>query len=163
MPCVYVSIGTNIDRERNVRYAVKALRKQFGTLAISPVYESAPVGFEGDDFYNLVVGLDTELSLRAVEQTLRQIENAHGRLRAGNKFGPRTLDIDVLLYGDVVDHTSTRDVPRREITQHAFVLKPLSKVAGDVKHPESDKTFDALWRELGPRMQAVRRVGISLD
>lgn len=162
MPHVYLSIGSNIEREQNLCSAVAALRQHFGSLMISPVYESEPVGFEGDDFYNLVVGLDTDRSLDEVNAVLRGIENAHGRVRGGDKFSSRTLDLDVLLYGDMIDHTPPRDIPRREITQHAFVLKPLSDIAGCLRHPETGETFADLWRKRADQFPPLTPVVMSL-
>jgi 2-amino-4-hydroxy-6-hydroxymethyldihydropteridine diphosphokinase len=162
MPRVYLSIGSNIEREENLCSAVAELRQQYGSLMISPVYESQSVGFEGDDFYNLVVGFDTELSLDEVNVVLRGIEDAHGRVRGGEKFISRTLDLDILLYGEMVDHTPPRDIPRREITKNAFVLRPLSDIAGSLQHPETGETFADLWRQRGDQLPPLRPVVISL-
>jgi 2-amino-4-hydroxy-6-hydroxymethyldihydropteridine diphosphokinase len=162
MPRVYLSVGSNIKREENLCSAVAALRQRFGSLMISPVYESQPVGFEGDDFYNLVVGFDTDLSLDEVNIVLRGIEDTHGRVRGSDKFSSRTLDLDVLLYGEMIDHTPPRDIPRREITQHAFVLKPLSDIAGSLQHPETGETFAELWRKRGDQLLPLTPVVISL-
>ncbi len=162
MPRVYLSIGSNINREQNLCSAVAELRRQFGSLMISPVYESQPVGFEGDDFYNLVVGFDTDRSVDAVNVVLRDIEDAHGRTRSGEKFGSRTLDLDVLLYGEMIDHTPPRDIPRREIRQYAFVLRPLSDIAGSSRHPETGETFADLWRTRRDQLPPLKPVAISL-
>ncbi len=162
MPRVYLSIGSNIERGRNLRSAVATLCQRFGSLTVSPVYESRPVGFEGDDFYNLVVGFDTDQSVDEMNLVLRGIEAAHGRVRGGKKFSSRTLDLDVLLYGDLIDHDPPRDIPRREITQHAFVLKPLCDIAGSSKHPETGETFADLWRERGDWLPPLTPVSISL-
>ncbi len=162
MPRVYLGIGSNIKREQNLCSAVAVLRQQFGSLAVSPVYESQPVGFEGDDFYNLVVGFDTDRPLDEVNVVLHGIEDAHGRIRGGDKFNSRTLDLDVLLYGEMIDHNPPRDIPRREITQHAFILKPLSDIAGSVQHPETGETFTDLWQKRGDQLPPLTPVVISL-
>ncbi len=161
MTRAYVSIGSNIEREKNVRSAVDALRRRFGKLVVSPVYESKAVGFEGADFYNLVVGFDTETSLDELNAVLQSIEDAHGRDRSGAKFSSRTLDLDVLLYGELIDHTPPHHVPRSEIIEHAFVLRPLSDIAGRTRHPESRTTFAELWRRAEHRLQPLRAVDIS--
>lgn len=162
MPRVYLSIGSNIDREQNLCSAAAVLRRQFGNLTVSPVYESRPVGFEGDDFLNLVVGFDTDLSLDELNVVLHGIEDAHGRIRGGEKFSSRTLDLDILLYGDMIDHAPPRDIPRREITRHAFILKPLSDIAGSLQHPETGETFADLWRRRGDQLPPLTPVLISL-
>ncbi len=161
MPRVHVSVGSNIDRECNIRSAVGALRRQFGTLSLSPVYQSESVGFEADDFYNLVVGFDTNLRLEDVARRLAEIETVHGRVRNADKFSSRTLDLDILLFGDLVDHTPPNDIPRGEITRYAFVLKPLSDIAGPLRHPEIHQTFERLWRDTQHRLQPVRFVDMA--
>lgn len=99
---VYLSIGSNIDREDNVRSAIRCLNARFGQLEISPVYESESVGFKGDAFFNLVVGVTTDLALSELNHLLKVIEDEHGRERSGPKFSSRSLDIDVVTYGDEV-------------------------------------------------------------
>lgn len=144
MARAYVSIGSNIEKEKHVRAAVRALRQHYGTLTISRVYESSPVGFVGDNFYNLVVGFDTEESIDAVCAQLTAIEHANGRRRDGVRFGPRTLDLDLILYGDRVQHDGDCPLPRPEIREHAFVLRPLADIAPRERHPESGETYAAM-------------------
>ncbi len=146
MPRIYVSIGSNVERERNIRAAVRALRQGFGAVATSPVYESAAEGFDGEDFYNLVAAFDSRLSLEQVCARLTAIETAQGRIRSGPRFGPRTLDLDVLLYGDLVRHDDHFDIPRRDITAYAHVLRPLAELAPDLRHPETGDRLADLWR-----------------
>ena len=145
MPTVYVSLGSNIDREHNIRTAVEALRFHFGPLIVSSVYETQAQGFDGDPFYNLVVAFETALSVDDTNTILRRIENQQGRQRGEQKFAPRTLDLDLLLYGDAV--MESRNIPRDEITRYAFVLKPLAEIAPDVEHPCQNQAMRELWRE----------------
>lgn len=145
MPRIFVSIGSNIEREQNIRGAVRALRDAYGVLTLSRVYESAPQGFSGDNFYNLVAGFDSADSVGAVKARLAAIEAGHGRRRDGQRFGPRTLDLDLLLYGDAVIHRPGLDLPRAEIRKYAFVLAPLAEIAPDLRHPETGETYGALW------------------
>lgn len=142
---VWLSLGSNIDRQRHITQALHDLKAQFGELVISRVYESEAVGFDGESFYNLVVGIETGLPAETLAQRLRGIEDANGRVRSGDKYTPRTLDIDLLTYGDQVIDTPKLQLPRDEITRYAFVLLPLSEVAGEEMHPRSGKNYQALW------------------
>ena len=146
MPRVFVSIGSNIDRDEHVRAAVKSLNALYQPLTLSTVYESAPIGFHGDNFYNLVVGFNTNQSVKEVGQQLANIEDTYGRARSGRANEPRTLDLDLLLYGDLCLHDGNIDIPRAEIQEHAFVLRPLAEVAAEHKHPETGLTLGEMWR-----------------
>src|SRR5690606_19935199 len=99
MVTLYLSLGSNVAREFHICAALDALAERFGPLRISSVYESEAVGFAGEAFYNLVVGLETDLGLASLVAFLKQLEDANGRDRSQPKFSARTLDIDVLLYG----------------------------------------------------------------
>ncbi len=143
---VFVGVGSNVDAEKNIRAGLIALAGTFGVLRLSPVYRNSPVGFDGDDFLNMVVAFDTDLDVEAIATELERIEAASGRERGGEKFGPRTLDIDLLLYGSEITRQGNHDIPRDEITRYAFVLKPLADLAGDRPHPGLGQTFEELWR-----------------
>lgn len=162
MPRIYVSIGSNLDRENNIRGAVLALRKQYPVLTLSRVYETPAEGFEGEAFYNLVAGFDTNDTLERVRQTLADIETAHGRIRGGARFSARTLDLDLLLYGDLIRHTDGIDVPRGEITRYAFVLGPLAELAPDLAHPETGERLGTVWHRFTGRRD-LRPVALKLD
>ena len=142
---VFVSIGSNIDRARNIRQAVTALNRRYGPLGLSPVYETAAVGFVGDDFYNLVAGFDTRDDVHVVATALRDIETACGRERGAQRFAPRTMDIDLLLYDDLILNEEGLHLPRDEILRYAFVLGPLARIAGALRHPLDGRTYDELW------------------
>lgn len=162
MPRVWLSLGSNIDREQHIRGAVKALRETFGELIISQVYESESVGFKGGAFFNLVVGFNTDRAPAELCRYFRAIEAAHGRERCGQKFASRTLDIDLLTYGDRVIKENNVEIPREEITRYAFVLQPLSEVAGDELHPVLGESYRELWERFDKGGQVLEVVEFEL-
>lgn len=145
MAKIYISIGSNIDAEKNIRLAIHALQDHYGKLIFSSVYESEAVGFDGDNFLNLVVALKTEEDVYTVAATLRKIEDENGRDRSGPRFSPRTVDLDLLLYDDLILQEESLDIPRDEITKNAFVLLPLDEIASQLIHPVSGKTICDHW------------------
>ena len=155
MPRVFVGIGSNIDREASVRAGVADLREHYGDLQLSSVYESEAVGFEGDAFYNLVAAFYTNDSVEQVITTLAGIEETRGRQRGSERFSPRTLDLDLLLYGDLVASGEGYHVPRDEIPRYAFVLWPLSELEPSMKHPQTGETFLAMWEGFDKRNQTL--------
>lgn len=157
----YVSVGSNVRREHNVRLGVSLLRRQFGALELSRVYESEPVGFDGARFLNLVAGFDTDRTLDEVVDALRDIESACGRRRDGNRFSPRTMDVDLLLFGERVSSDGRVELPRAEITTHAFVLRPLADVAGERRHPVLGRTYGELWQAFDREAQPLWPVAFS--
>ncbi|AQQ66552.1 2-amino-4-hydroxy-6-hydroxymethyldihydropteridine diphosphokinase [Microbulbifer agarilyticus] len=161
MAIVYLSLGSNIDREKHLCAAMDALVEAFGDLKMSQVYESEAVGFEGDNFYNLVAAIDTDLSVGELALRLRDIEDANGRVRSGPKFSARTLDIDILTYDDVAGDVDGVALPRDEILKNAFVLLPLSEVAPTDMHPVQGKTYQQLWEEYDQASQKLWAVAFD--
>ncbi len=155
MAKVYVSLGSNIDRERNIKQAIADLQEAYGELEQSRTYETQAVGFAGDPFYNLIVAFDTDEAPQAVASRLRDIEDAHGRDRSSGKFSNRSLDLDLLLYDDLVLDEGDLHLPRKEILEYAFVLKPLAEIAGDMKHPVTGFSFSAAWDQFDPAAQPM--------
>jgi len=145
MSTVYVSIGSNIDKESNIKGCLQALAENFGALELSKIYESEAVGFDGDNFFNLVGKFETELSVADLNIRLKAIEDQYGRERTGPKFSGRTLDIDILTYDDLVGVIDGVELPRDEITKNAFVLLPLSEIAPNVLHPTQGVSYARLW------------------
>ena len=151
----WLSLGSNIAPEERIPAAIDALADHFGLLVVSPVHESEAVGFSGENFHNLVVGIETDLSPRALVRVLRQMEEIHGRVRGADRFAPRTIDIDLLTYGDrVIDDDDLR-LPRDEILRYAFVLLPLTDVAGEERHPLTGMTFREHWKALDKSGQSI--------
>jgi len=161
MTRVYLSFGSNIDREHNIRSGLNRLAEHFPALTLSPVYESAAVGFAGASFLNLVVAMDTDLSVAALAELLRAIEADHGRTRGEKKFASRTLDIDILTYGDHVGVLDGVELPRDEILKHAFVLRPLADIAPDALHPALQKSYGQLLAEKDFSAQSLWPIDFS--
>lgn len=146
MATVYVSIGSNIDRYRHIAASLDALQHHFGELVISPVYETESIGFVGEHFLNLVVAFQCRHSVAELAQLLRGIEYDNGRQHTDLKFAPRTLDIDILTYDSLVGCIAGVELPRSEITENAFVLRPLVDIAGSTLHPRLQKSYAAIWQ-----------------
>jgi 2-amino-4-hydroxy-6-hydroxymethyldihydropteridine diphosphokinase len=145
MSRAFIGIASNIDREKNIRSGLDQLSELGAIMAMSGVYENKAVGFIGDNFYNLAIKLGTELPVLELNRLLREIEDRHGRLRDVPRFSDRTLDLDLLIYDELVRHDDELDIPRQDILTYAFVLKPLAEIAAEVKHPESGLKLADIW------------------
>ncbi|MHA4868133.1 2-amino-4-hydroxy-6-hydroxymethyldihydropteridine diphosphokinase [Duganella sp. PWIR1] len=133
----YIGIGANLgDARANVLDALDRLQRQPGCtlMAASGLYRTAPIDSSGDDYINAVARIATTLNAEALLQALQAIEQAHGRERP-YRNAPRTLDLDLLLYGDAVIDTSTLTVPHPRMTERAFVLVPLLELAPAIHIP----------------------------
>lgn len=159
---VYLGIGSNIAPEANLRLAVRELRRRFGELEVSPVYESAPVGFEGQDFLNLVVGLETERPPAEILEIVEEIHTLAGRRRGGRKLVSRELDIDLLLYDGLVVDEDKLHIPRSDVLEYSFVLRPLADLAPGFIHPVTGRSIGEHWGEFDGRRHPLRDVPIEL-
>ncbi|GAA0717748.1 2-amino-4-hydroxy-6-hydroxymethyldihydropteridine diphosphokinase [Dokdonella soli] len=140
----WLSLGSNLEPERHLRAALAELRASFGALIVSPVYRFPAVGFDGPDFLNLAIGLDTDLDAFALNDWLHALEDRHGRRRDVPRYSSRTLDVDIVLFDDLVlSGPGNLQVPRKELAE-AFVLKPLAEIAPDVREPQSARTLAEL-------------------
>ncbi|HTX05412.1 MAG TPA: 2-amino-4-hydroxy-6-hydroxymethyldihydropteridine diphosphokinase [Steroidobacteraceae bacterium] len=146
MPEVYIAAGSNIEPERHLAMAVRELKRQFPGVRFSPWYRNRAVGFEGEDFINLVAGFTTELEISAVLSRLHAIEVLCGRPRAAPRWAPRSMDLDVLLYGDLVCQEPHLKLPRPDLLKRAFMLGPLAALAPEVLHPTEGETIGELWQ-----------------
>ncbi|SEI57026.1 2-amino-4-hydroxy-6-hydroxymethyldihydropteridinediphosphokinase [Allopseudospirillum japonicum] len=147
MTQVYLSLGTNLQPQHHLRCALDALHARFGELALSPVYQCAPVGVSGADFLNLVVGLHTQEAIfslysytKAVEAYYRRTEPKH------TKTYTRALDIDLLTYGETCAYQDGRQLPCKTILQYDFILRPLADLAPHEYLPGQDATYAQLWQ-----------------
>ena len=145
MAKAYLSLGSNLDAEANLRSAIDALRGRFGEVLMSPVYRTRSVGLDGADFLNAAAIIDTDLDPLALNDWLHALEDAHGRDRSGPRYSDRTLDIDVVLFDDrVLAGPGNLRIPRPEL-KHAFVLRPLTDIAADTVVPGTGSTLGQLW------------------
>ncbi|MFT4675754.1 MAG: 2-amino-4-hydroxy-6-hydroxymethyldihydropteridine diphosphokinase [Reinekea sp.] len=158
-----LSLGSNINRYRRIGAGIDALRRHFGPLICSPVYESAAVGFDGSAFLNLIVLVQSSASLADVNLILKQIEDDNGRDRSGPKFGSRTLDIDVVTYGDFAGLMEGIELPRPELFKNAFVLLPLVDLVPQQQVPGLEQTYSELWLSQGARGQQLTQVPFDFE
>lgn len=141
---VLVSIGSNIEREYHISAAIGALNELAENCRFSRVFEAKPVGFDGPNFYNLVAEFYTDLSLDALMVALRDIESRFGREPNAIKCRSRTLDIDLLTYGDRCQ-AGNPTLPREDIYIFAFTLWPLAELCPLQRIPGDTKTFREAW------------------
>ncbi|PAJ76049.1 2-amino-4-hydroxy-6-hydroxymethyldihydropteridine diphosphokinase [Pseudoalteromonas sp. NBT06-2] len=160
MADIFISIGSNVDKESNIVSSIKILQTYFPNLFCSAVFESESVGFNGHNFYNLVAGAKTDMSLEGVCSLLKQIERDNGRLPSDKKFSPRTLDLDLLFFDDVICD-SPAQLPRDEITKNAFVLWPLAEIAPEFIHPVNNRSMSEIWQEYDKTQQKLWKVELS--
>ncbi len=158
MPRIFISIGSNVEREHHVDGCLRDLKSLYGAISCSSVYETRAVGFAGDDFYNLVVAFDSDKAAMDVSLSLKQIERDHGRKQGEERFGPRTLDLDLLLYGDQIIDQGRLQLPRDEIERYAFVLCPLAEMIPDVCHPINGRSYGQMWAEFTKDAGELRRI-----
>jgi len=145
MTRVYLSVGSNIEPGKNLQAAIDELRGKFDRIVVSPAYRFPAVGFDGPDFVNLAVGIETDLDVFALNDWLHALEDRHGRRRDVPRYSSRTLDIDIVLYGErVIKGAGNLEVPRAELMQ-TFVLQPLVDIAPDAPHPALHKSIAELW------------------
>jgi 2-amino-4-hydroxy-6-hydroxymethyldihydropteridine diphosphokinase len=141
----YLSLGSNLEPQRHLRAALDELRAHFGPIEVSPAYRSRAVGFDGADFVNLAVALDTDLEPGALNDWLHALEDRHGRRRDVPRYSDRTLDVDIVLYDQrVIDGPGHLQIPRKEL-RHAFVLRPLADIAPALRHPLDGRSIAELW------------------
>lgn len=161
MTTVYLGVGSNIDRDDNIRTGLDILDSDLGLTRVSSVYESAAAGFEGPPFLNLAAELEVELGVGDLFRFLRQLEYRMGRPRDATRFSSRTLDIDILLYGDLAGYIDDVELPRAELLENAWVLAPMAELAPDAVHPVDGRNFASLWAELRNGMQPLERVDFA--
>ncbi len=157
---IYIGVGSNIDPETNIAISIAELNERIGSIDISAIFRNPPVGFEGDDFLNLVLRSRTRLAPPEIEEVLNEIECRAGRVRDGSGPGPRSLDLDLLLYGSLVD--GKLRLPHPDILNYAFVLCPLAELAPDLVHPITGIPLSVSWAEMERDKPRLDRVDLNV-
>jgi 2-amino-4-hydroxy-6-hydroxymethyldihydropteridine diphosphokinase len=142
---VFVAAGSNIEPEKNLARACAQIAHAWPDAIFSRAYRNVAVGFEGPDFINLVTGFQAAQPLHSVIEKLRAIETNCGRPRYAPKWASRTMDLDVLLYGDLVEQTADYTLPRPDLLKRPYMLGPLAEIAPDVVHPVAHQSIAHLW------------------
>lgn len=163
MTQLFLGLGSNIEPARYLSLGLEELEALLGELRVSSVYEGAAIGFAGAPFWNLVVETQTLLSVGDLQAALRSIEYAHGRPENASRFSPRSLDIDILVYGDVCGVIEGVVLPRGEILDNAFVLRPLAELAPGGMHPSDGRSYAELWQQYDTASQPLRAVSLDAE
>lgn len=160
MARVYLGLGSNISPEENLRLALRELRWRYGSLDLSPVYRNAAVGFDGEDFLNMVIGFDSPESPADIHAQVEVIHGLAGRDRGSGRYTSRPLDIDLLLYDDEVIDDPRFRIPRADVLDHDFVLRPLADLAPDLAHPETGRKLVDHWRDYDKKAHPLHEVDL---
>jgi 2-amino-4-hydroxy-6-hydroxymethyldihydropteridine diphosphokinase len=160
VPDAYVAAGSNVRPRESLSKALALLAREFPGLRASPAYSNPAVGFEGDDFINLVVAFPAPGTTEALLDTLKGVERACGREPGAPKWGPRTLDLDLLLHGERVGRVAGKSLPHPDLLTRAWVLGPLAGLAPSLLHPVANETMESLWRRFDRDAHPLTRVAL---
>jgi 2-amino-4-hydroxy-6-hydroxymethyldihydropteridine diphosphokinase len=147
MSQVFVALGSNIEPAVRMPQAARLLRRRFEDVRFSNCYCNPAYGFEGPDFVNAVAGFSTVLPIGSLLSAMREIELQCGRAASAPKWAPRPMDLDLLLYGDVVGSGPGYTLPRPDLRKRVYMLGPLAQLAPDVAYPPSGPTIGELWQQ----------------
>jgi len=162
MAKVYLGLGSNIDSQNHVRLGIRELRIHYGVLELSKIYRNAAFGFNGADFLNMVVGLETDESPGQIQGEIATIHQRIGRGPAKPKYSSRALDIDLLLYDDLICDEPGLQLPRRDVLDYSFVLRPLAELAPGLVHPVTGKSIASQWAEYDKDSHPLTPVDVIL-
>lgn len=158
-----VALGSNIDPQQHLSRAARALRQRFTTLRFSACYRNPAFGFEGPDFINAVAAFSSSLPLEALLASLREIEQESGRGPADLKWGPRAIDLDLLLYGEMVGSGPGYTLPRPDLTRRVYMLGPLAELVPQRRLPPAGPTLAELWERYPREGHRLERVELDLN
>lgn len=161
MAKIYLGLGSNVEPQRHLRMGIRELSRRFGHLELSNVYRSKSVGFEGEDFLNLVVGLDADCSPEDMHLAIEEMHVMANRQRRETRYSPRTLDVDLLLHGDLIIKDGPVRIPRSDILKYSFVLSPLAEIAPNLRHPETGRLISEHWAEFDKDKHPLFPAGID--
>jgi len=163
MPQVYLALGSNVEPERWLPLAARALREHFPGVRFSSCYRNPAYGFEGADFINAVAGFDTALTPGEVIARCHEVEASCGRRRDDPKWAPRVMDVDLLLHGDTVIDTPAYRLPRPDLLRRVYMLGPLAELAPQTRHPLTGRSIAEHWRELAREPHQLTRLALDLN
>ena len=158
MAQIYIGVGSNCNAAQNIASALRSLMRHFGKLTLSKTYATEPVGCEGKEFYNLVVGCDSSHDAQGVIEALKAIESAHDREHLRQNYVSITLDLDLLTYDDLQLQIGNYRIPRADISNCAYILKPLAQIAPKIRHPEIGESYEAMWKKCVYKASILRNV-----
>lgn len=163
MQLAYVSGGSNLDAERNLVLAARALKARHPGARFSRCYRNTAVGFEGPEFINFVVELPVAGDPQLLKGELECVETQCGRARNAPKWEPRPMDLDILLFADVVQDTPGLVLPRPDLLRWAFMLGPLAELAPDVRHPVAGRSIAELWGDFDQAAHPLLPAALDLN
>ena len=157
---VHINIGSNINKEKNIKKAIELLQKEFTNIKLSFLYQSKSFGFNGDDFYNIGANFTTSLSAKKLIDKLHEIEFRIGRKERGKKFISKIIDIDINIYDNLID--KNLNIPRNDLLNHDFVLAPMNDINPDKTHPKNGIKFSEIWKNFYKKDRMLKRLDISM-
>ena len=163
MPRVHVAIGGNVEPARWFPVAARELRRRFPDVRFSSCYKNPAFGFEGADFFNAAAGFDTAASADEVLAHCHEVEALCGRRRDDPKWAPRVMDIDLLLYGELVVEAASYRLPRPDLLRRCYMLRPLAEIAPGLRHPLTGREIADHWRELEREPHMLERLALDLN
>jgi 2-amino-4-hydroxy-6-hydroxymethyldihydropteridine diphosphokinase len=163
MPQVYLALGSNVEPERWLPVAARALRERFPGARFSACYRNPAYGFEGADFINAVAGFESALAAPAVIAACHEVEALCGRRRDDPKWAPRVMDVDLLLHGDAVVDAPSYRLPRPDLLRRVYMLGPLAELAPNLRHPLTGRTIADHWQELAREPHQLERLALDLN
>jgi 2-amino-4-hydroxy-6-hydroxymethyldihydropteridine diphosphokinase len=163
LPKVFVAMGSNIDASSRMLQAALALKSHFADVRFSGCYRNPAFGFNGPDFINAAAGFESRFSIVQLLQIMRGIEAQCGREASAPKWLPRAMDLDLLLYGEVVGAGPGYTLPRPDLVKRVYMLGPLSELAPTAIYPPDGPTIGELWQQFPRSEHTLERLTLDLN